>query len=514
MPGVSAGSFESLGPAAPSLFIESTPPLTGKSKKGHRSRNPVFRFRTWFVPLAALATCGGVRCDSIDDTVVTEMKRHAIAGLSLAVVQDGAIVKASGYGLTAGEGSPPVTSATLFQAGSVSKSVAAMGALRLVEEGKLSLDTDVNGTLKAWHLPENEFTKDSKVTLRRILSHSAGLTVHGFGGYAVGDPLPTLVQVLDGGGNSDPIRVDTVPGSKWRYSGGGYTIMQEMVIEVTGEPFAKVMRENVLDPLGMSSSSYEQPMSKEFEARAATGHLSPGKVVPGGWHVYPEMAAAGLWTTPSELARFVIAVQNSYSGRSNPAISQKMTREMLSIQKADDGLGVFIAGDGATRRFWHNGRDEGFDALMVGYVEKGQGAVVMINANDDSSAVRKIVDAIADTYAWPDYPRFKPAKAIEDREPAVTTQVRNIFERSQTGGFDRSLFTPKLADIIAASLAGPLAARLREMGPVQTFVLIKRDDQDGLRIYHYRVACQNDTILLTSGYTPDGKIASLYFRPE
>jgi CubicO group peptidase (beta-lactamase class C family) len=230
--------------------------------------------------------------------------------------------------------------------------------------------------------------------------------------------------------------------------------------------------------------------------------------------VYPEMAAAGLWTTPSELARFVIAVQNSYSGRSNPAISQKMTREMLSIQKADDGLGVFIAGDGATRRFWHNGRDEGFDALMVGYVEKGQGAVVMINANDDSSAVRKIVDAIADTYAWPDYPRFKPAKAIEDREPAVTTQVRNIFERSQTGGFDRSLFTPKLADIIAASLAGPLAARLREMGPVQTFVLIKRDDQDGLRIYHYRVACQNDTILLTSGYTPDGKIASLYFRPE
>lgn len=472
------------------------------------------RLRTWFLPVAALAACGGAHGDSVDDIVAAEMKRHAIAGLSLAVVQDGAIAKASGYGLTAGEGSPRVTSTTLFQAGSVSKSVAAMGALRLVEAGKLSLDTDVNATLKAWHLPDNDFTRDSKVTLRRILSHSAGLTVHGFGGYAVGDPLPTLAQVLDGGGNSEPVRADMIPGSKWRYSGGGYTVMQEMVVEVTGESFPRFMRENVLDPLGMASSSYEQPMSKEFEGRAAIGHTAPGKAVAGGWHVYPEMAAAGLWATPSDLARFVIAVQNSYAGRSNPVISRQMTGEMLSIQKADDGLGVFIAGDGATRRFTHNGRDEGFDALMVGYVERGQGAVVMINANDDSSAVRKIVDAVADAYAWPDYPRFRPARAIEDREPAVTAQARDIFERSQSGELDRSLFTPKVADLIAAALAGPLRSRLHEMGPVQTFVLTGRENRDGLRIHHYRVVCQNDTILLTSGYDAGGKIEAFYFRPE
>jgi CubicO group peptidase (beta-lactamase class C family) len=474
----------------------------------------VSRFRTWFVPLAALAACGGVRGDSVDDTVREMMRKHAIPGLSLAVVQDGAIVKASGYGLTAGEGSAPVTSATLFQAGSVSKSVAAMGALRLVEAGKLSLDTDVNATLKAWHLPENEFTKDSKVTLRRILSHSAGLTVHGFGGYAVGEQVPTLVQVLDGGGNTEPIRVNMVPGTKWRYSGGGYTIMQEMVIEVTGEPFPTFMKENVLDPLGMAASSYEQPMSKDFEGRAAIGHLAPGKVVPGGWHVYPEMAAAGLWTTPSDLARFVIAVQNSFAGHSNPVISQKMTQAMVSIQKADDGLGVFITGDGITRRFWHNGRDEGFDAFMTGYVERGQGAVVMINSNEDSNAVRRIVDAIAEAYAWPDYPKFTPAAAIEDREPAVTAQVRGIFERSQAGELDRALYTPKLADIIASALAGPLAAHLHDMGPVQTFALTGREKRDGSRIYHYRVVCQNDTVLLTCGYDAEGKIELFYFRPE
>jgi CubicO group peptidase (beta-lactamase class C family) len=474
----------------------------------------VSRFRNWFVPLAALAACAGARADSVDDTVAAMMKKHAIPGLSLAIVQDGAIVKATGYGLAGGEGSAPVTSATLFQAGSVSKSVAAMGALRLVESGKLSLDTDINATLKAWHLPENEFTKDNKVTLRRILSHSAGLTVHGFGGYAVGEPVPSLVQVLDGGGNSDPVRVDMIPGTKWRYSGGGYTIMQEMVVEVTGEAFPRYMRENVLDPMGMAASSYEQPMSKDFEERAAIGHLAPGKVVPGGWHVYPEMAAAGLWTTPSDLARFVIAVQNSYAGRSSPVITQKMTQEMLSIQKADDGLGVFITGDGITRRFWHNGRDEGFDAFMTGYVERGQGAVVMINANEDSSAVRRIVDAIAEAYAWPDYPKFKPAAAIEDREPAVTAQVRGVFEHSQAGELDRSLFTPKLADIIATSLAGPLGARLREKGPVQSFVLTARENHDGFRVYHYRVVCQNDTVLLTSSYDSEGKIAGLFFRPE
>lgn len=452
--------------------------------------------------------------DGIDDVVAAQMKVRRIPGLSIAVVQDGAVVKAAGYGVTGEEGSPPVTPGTLFQAGSISKSVAALGALRLVESGKLALDSDVNTALKSWKVPENDFTRDTKVTLRRILSHSAGLTVHGFGGYAVGDTLPSLIQILDGAGNSDPIRVDTVPGSKWRYSGGGYTVMQQMVIDVTGEPFPRYMKERVLEPLGMSSSSYEQPMEKEYEARAATGHIGPTRAVAGRWHVYPEMAAAGLWTTPSDLARFVISLQKSYSGAANPVISVAMARQMLTIQKADDGLGVFLAGDGQNRRFTHNGRDEGFDALMLGYVERGQGVVVMINANDDSSAVARVVDAVADAYGWPDYPRFKPPTAIEDKEPEVTAQVRAVFEQSQAGSLDRSLFTPKLADIIAGSLSGSLGVRLREMGAVQSMVLVGRENHDGFRVYRYRVACKNDTIILTATYNAEGKIAGLYYHPE
>src|SRR5262249_16319368 len=156
--------------------------------------------------------------------------------LSLAIIQDGKIVKAKGYGVTEKGGKTPITTTTLFQAGSISKAVAAMGALHLVEQGKLMLDEDVNSRLTSWKVPENEFTKDKKVTLRGILSHSAGLTVHGFPGYAVDSPFPTLVQILDGEkpANTQAIRVDILPGSRWRYSGGGYTIMQQMILDVAG----------------------------------------------------------------------------------------------------------------------------------------------------------------------------------------------------------------------------------------------------------------------------------------
>jgi CubicO group peptidase (beta-lactamase class C family) len=258
--------------------------------------------------------------------------------------------------------------------------------------------------LQTWKVPENEFTKDEKVTLRRILSHSAGLTVHGFPGYAVGRPVPTLVQVLDGEkpANTAAIRVDFVPGSKWRYAGGGYTVMQQLVIDVTGEPFPEFMQQSVLKPLGMTHSTYEQPLPHELAIATATGHHTNGTEVPGCWHVYPEMAAAGLWTTPSDLARFAIGIQQSLAGKTNPVISASMTRQMLTVQKAGDGLGVFLTGSGKTLQFSHSGRNEGFDMLMKAGAETGKGAVIMINANDNSGAMTKVMNAIADEYHWSD----------------------------------------------------------------------------------------------------------------
>ena len=197
-----------------------------------------------------LAASRSAHADKVDDFTETQINKAHIAGLSMAIIQDGKIIKAKGYGLADRSNNIPVTAWTLFQAGSISKSVAALGALYLVEQGQLSLDADVNTILKAWRVPENEFTKTQKVTLRRILSHSAGLTVHGFPGYAVDKPVPTLVQVLEGAkpANTLPIRVDILPDSKWRYSGGGYTVMQQMIIDVTGKPFAQSVRESCSNP--------------------------------------------------------------------------------------------------------------------------------------------------------------------------------------------------------------------------------------------------------------------------
>jgi CubicO group peptidase (beta-lactamase class C family) len=216
--------------------------------------------------------------DEVDDVIAAQMQQCHIYGLSLAIVQDGKITEAKGYGFTDKTGKTPVTPETLFQAGSVSKSVAAFGALHLVQEGKLSLDADVNTELRTWKVPESEFTKDKKVTLREILSHSAGLTVHGFPGYPVDAAVPTLVEVLDGTkpANTVPIRVDIAPGSLWRYSGGGYTVMQQMVIDATGKSFPGFMNDTVLKPLGMTSSTYEQPLPRAMAAMTAKGYFSDG----------------------------------------------------------------------------------------------------------------------------------------------------------------------------------------------------------------------------------------------
>ncbi len=202
-----------------------------------------------------------------------------VPGVSIAVIHDGRIEWARGFGVTR-SGGPPVTPDTLFQAASISKPVAAMAVLHLVQAGKLSLDTDVNEYLKSWKVPANSFTERRKVTIRELLTHSAGMTVHGFGGYAGGAPVPTLIEVLNGEkpANSPPIRVDIEPGTLWRYSGGGYVVVQQLLLEVTGEPFPKLMHDTVLAPIGMTRSTYEQPLPQNRMAEAATPYRADGEL--------------------------------------------------------------------------------------------------------------------------------------------------------------------------------------------------------------------------------------------
>jgi CubicO group peptidase (beta-lactamase class C family) len=370
--------------------------------------------------LAPAIAAGGqaTRLDSLDAFVTAQMAQRHVRGLSLAIVKNGRIAVARAYGVVDDGSRTPVTTATLFQAGSISKPVSALGALHLVEAGKLSLDEDVNARLASWKVPENRFTTTEKVTLRRLLSHSAGMTVHGFPGYDVSERIPTVVQVLDGGppANTPPIRVDTTPGAIWRYSGGGITVMQQLMIDVTGEPFPQYMQLTVLGPIGMTSSSFEQPLPNARAALTAAGYYADGSPVRGRWHVYPEMAAAGLWTTATDLAKFAIEVQETLAGHGHGVISPAMARQYLTEQKGGYGLGVGVQGSGHGQRFSHGGRDEGFDALLVAGAETGDGVAVMINANDNSRFMGRIRDYVERAWAFSELPPASP--------PTATTAAR------------------------------------------------------------------------------------------
>jgi CubicO group peptidase (beta-lactamase class C family) len=338
------------------------------------------------------------------------MELYKVPGVSIAVIENYKIAWAKAYGVTEAGGTTPVTTHTLFQAGSISKPVAATGALYLVEHNKLSLDEDVNKKLVSWKVPDNDFTKDQKVTLRRLMTHSGGLTVHGFPGYPADAPVPTVVQVLNGEkpANTAPVRVFFVPGTKSEYSGGGVTIEQLLVQDVTGKPFPVFMRETVLDKIGMTDSTYEQPLPVARAALAASGTYADSKVVQGRFHVYPEMAAAGLWTTPTDLAKFAIEIGLSKHGKSNRVLSESMTQQMLTPQIDLVGLGFFLGDAKSSGEFLHNGADEGFQAVLLMFADSGQGVVVMADSDNGINLAEFFMENIAKEYGWPSNP-FKPS---------------------------------------------------------------------------------------------------------
>jgi CubicO group peptidase (beta-lactamase class C family) len=329
------------------------------------------------------------------------MNELRVPGVSIAVIHGG-VIQARGFG-SATIGGPPVVPETLFQAASISKPVSAVAALALVQAGKLDLDGDVNLVLKNWKIPANSYTDRSKVTLRRLLNHSAGVTVHGFPGYPAGAPVPSLADVLKGAppANTAPVLVDHEPGTRFEYSSGGYTIMQQMLIDVTGTPFPSLLEDVVLKPFGMTHSSFLQPLPKNDAHTTATPYRATGTPVPGGPHTYPELAAAGLWTTPTDLAHFALAVLNAWVGRNTSVLSQATTLQMLTPGLGDYGLGLIVRGTAPHRRFLHGGVNDGFVSSMIAF-ENGDGAVIMTNGDRGGQLADEIMRSIAAEYDWPD----------------------------------------------------------------------------------------------------------------
>ena len=341
-------------------------------------------------------------------TLKQRMAYYHIKGLSIAVIRNYQIEWAKGYGWADSAEQRPVTVHTLFQAASISKSLNAVGVLLLAQEGRLHPYADINNYLTSWKFPYDTLSKGKKITVANLLSHTGGLTIHGFPGYSKGDTLPTLEEILDGKrpANTRAVRSMYEPGLKSEYSGGGTTITQVIVQDITHEPYDRYMKEKVLDPLGMRESFYTQPAPAAKTTLLATAYRADGKEVEGKYHIYPEEAPAGLWTNPSDLARYIIETQLSYDGKSAKALNQQYTKLRLTPYiDQSAALGVFIQKIGDESYFQHGGANEGFRSQYYGSLVGGNGVVVMVNS-DNGAILSEVVNSVATVYGWKDF--YKP----------------------------------------------------------------------------------------------------------
>lgn len=363
-------------------------------------------------------------------TIAERMKAlHIGGGVSIAFIHGGGVQWTRAYGATGPDG-PRITPETLFQAGSISKVFAAVAALQLVQEGKLDLDTDVNTYLKNWKLPQSQLANGAKVTLRELLTHTAGFNVHGFDGYAAGKPLPTPVQTLNGQmpANNPAIALETRPNTAWNYSGGGFEIVQQLLEDVTGIPFQQLAKSAILARTGMTRSTFEQPLPQGLLAGAAKPYANNAVFLTDGPHVYPELAAAGLWTTPADLARFAIAIQNSLSGKSPRLLSAATARQMMTAGLGHWGIGVEIGGT-EKPYFTHGGGTFGYACDLIAY-ENGDGVVIMTNAYNGPELFRELERTIAHEYGWPD---FQPeSRTAEPVAPSLLERYVGHY-RTQSG---------------------------------------------------------------------------------
>lgn len=323
------------------------------------------------------------------------MKLHRVPGLSIAVIQNGKLAWTKGYGLLSANNHQPVTPDTVFSVGSVSKFVAAVLALRLVALNTMALDKNINTYLKDWKVAESSFTSQQPVTLRHILSHTAGFTVHGFQDFQPGERLPSTLEIVTGThpAKNPPVIVNFVPGSKFRYSGGGTTVAQFAIEQVTEQSFSSAARQFVFKPLGMDRSTYQNPLPPSH-GNIANAHNREGIPValPRGWESMPEQAASGLWTSSLDLAKLMIMLIETHRGKRNDFLPIRLITDMMSpVHPSDFGLGPRLSPNGV---FGHGGSNNSYKAQIRGNLNTGSGIVVLTN----SASGRTIIEEVLNVY--------------------------------------------------------------------------------------------------------------------
>ncbi len=337
-------------------------------------------------------------------TMAELMDRLHVPAVSVAVIKDYKIHWAKAWGIADLTTAAPATTETMFQAASISKPIAAMASLKAIQDGKFTLDQDANTILKSWKIPPSDFLRDHPVTPRELMSHTSG-TDDGFGfpGYPPAAPMPTIPQMLNGQSPSN------VPKTTWarppmtgsKYSGAAVMIEQLVLTDAVNKPFVEIMRDWVLGPIGMTNSTYEQPLPPSREKQAARAHSAAGKPMGAQWHVYPELAAAGLWTTPTDLAKFAIELQLELAGKSQRVLNQKTAQEMVTpVGVGPFAVGFIIEKDGEGWYFTHSGGNWGFQCDLYAHRSKGYGVAVMTNSDVGGRLCREIRDRVARAYEW------------------------------------------------------------------------------------------------------------------
>jgi CubicO group peptidase (beta-lactamase class C family) len=422
-------------------------------------------------------------------TIRELLDRFNVPGVSVAVIHDFKIHWAEGYGIADVETGAPVDTETMFQAASISKPVAAMGVLRAVQDGLFTLDDDINDILESWTLEGGEFTRDRPVTPRGLTSHTSGLgDGFGFPGYDPSGPIPTVVQIFEGNelSNVGVLFTERPPMTLMEYSGGGVTLMQQALSDARGRPFAELMRDGVLRPVGMENSSYQQPISPENDRNAARAHSREGESMGAKWHVYPEMAAAGLWTTPSDLARFAVEVQLSAIGQSNRVLSRTMVQEMLSpVGVGNFGVGFTISKMGQGWYFSHGGSNWGFRGTLLAHKVKGYGLAIMTNADQGGAVAAELSRRIQMAYEWDSFADPAPRGY---RPPVERTEIDVAEELLQTYVGEYEL-TPEMSLVLTLE-DGQL--QLQATGQQQVPLFAESEDMFFLRAVNAQISFTRD----------------------
>ncbi len=425
-------------------------------------------------------------------SIEERMKHHKVPGLSIAVIDNYEIRWAKGYGWADKEAGRTVTPEILFQAASMSKSVHALGVLKLVQAGKLDLDTDINNYLTSWEFPYSKKTGKKKITLAHLLTHTAGLSVSGFPGYQQGEKIPTTKEILNGkkSANTDKVKSEFEPGLKFQYSGGGTVVSQLILEDLTGMPYDQYMQEEVLNALGMQVSSFQQPPASAKKELLATAYWAQGEPLEGQYHIYPEKAPAGLWTNPTEYARFIIEIQKALAGKSEQFISQDLAKKIMQpiVENTNTGLGVFIEDRNGSVYFNHGGSNEGFKCQYCGSMEGGKGVVIMVNS-ENFDIVGEVLNSVARAYNWKGmyYPGIiEPAQlsseniapllgeyAYSSGRTASIIQKENKYFYVNTAGKELELIPESNRVFLLKLVAAKIEFRENESGQVDRLVFIQ-----------------------------------------